>query len=252
MGARRRSAWGKGGERRRGADAPSHSCTAGRKSLRPSSGRRSSPRRRPAPRRGRTASSAPTPPRRGACAARTTGRTGRARGRPTAARRPSPEARVEPLRLWRASRGVCAAASRRPRAADGAGRSTAGTSASARPSGTGGEGGNETHIVELGELGARDTAAEVGEEALVLGRRVDLALLDLRASVPCVSLRTRQRERGSARTSMWNVSLSRKRRRSGSPTSIGCDTILLSADSRPSLRFSTNSLPKRPVDMGPS
>lgn len=36
-----------------------------------------------------------------------------------------------------------------------------------------------THVVEFGELGTRDAAAEVCEEALVLSRRIDLALLDL-------------------------------------------------------------------------
>lgn len=56
--------------------------------------------------------------------------------------------------------------------------------------------------------------------------------------------RSRQRVR---RTSTSNVSLSRKRRKSGSPTSIGCATILFKAVCNPTRRFSTKSELKRPA-----
>lgn len=55
-------------------------------------------------------------------------------------------------------------------------------------------------------------------------------------------------EAESARlTSMSKVSLSRNRRRSGSPTSIGWATILFNAVCRPTRRFSIKSELKRPV-----
>lgn len=56
-----------------------------------------------------------------------------------------------------------------------------------------------------------------------------------------------EEEKEGKRTSRWNVSDSRNSLKSGSPTSIGCATILFNAVCSPNLLFSTKVDPNRPV-----